>query len=198
MDNPFGTPTQKADVRPIRFYQKFIEQPDGTVRAIDWVEYAARGQAKFTVTPARISDVQKSIDGTWECLEPHYDAWKKGNEAPVSGTPLAAWSGVSPELAAVLKTKDILTVEDIRDMTEAQIEKSGIPGMRLIRDQAKAWDASKDSRRTEIALTSLQDENSALKAQMEEMKRMMQSLAGADEEAPRRPGRPRKDAEVAA
>lgn len=197
MDNPFGIKTEQADIRPIRFYQKFIENPDGTVRAVDWVDYSARGQAKFTVTPARVSDVQKMINGEWECLRPHYEAWQRGNESPVTGTPLAAWSGVSPELAAVLKTRDILTVEDIRDMTEAQMEKSGVPGMRTLRDQARAWDASKDTRKTEIALNGLQDENAALRAQMEEMKAMMASLAGDGAEPKRGPGRPKKEAEAA-
>ena len=204
MDNPFGIKQETADVRPIRFYQKFLDDGNGGFKAQDWVDYACRGQAKFTVTPARIKDVERATDGIWECLKGPYESWKQGNEAPLIGTPLAAWSGVSPELAAVLKTRDILTVEDIVKMTDTQIEKSGVPGMRIIRDQARAWEASKDSRKTEAALTSLADENAALKAQMEEMRAMLASMPAPsgrdhdDEPIKRRPGRPRKDEEEAA
>ena len=193
--------SEKAAVSVIRFYQKFATNEDGTVRAVDWVEFAPRGGAKYSTIPMAVTHVKKITDGTWEAIEPAYNAWKAGQEMPVNGTPLAVWGGVRPEQIDFLRANDVKTVEDLCAMTDAQLQKIGLPGLRTIRDQARAWDAAKDQRKVEQALAAKDDEIAALKAQMETMMEMFAAQArDSDEETvKRRPGRPRKeDSEAAA
>lgn len=190
-----ATPVMKADVLPQQFVEKYVKDPDGSHRAVEWVEYFPRGQKKYTIVSARIVDVMRATDGTWECLKPYYDAWKEGREAPVFGTPLAAWSGVTPEQAEVLRVNGIKTVEDVAVMNDATMTKVGLPGIRTIRDAAKGWEAAKDTRAVEADMQRMRDENEALRAQMESLMAMMgeQARDNVEEPVKRRPGRPRKD-----
>lgn len=187
--------TQRANVRAIRFYQVPHQNEDGSYRYVDWVEYAALGNAKYLTTPDAVSRVQKLTDGTWDCLKPAYEAWKAGQEIPLNGTPLSAWSGVNPQQADILKARDIKTIEDVAEMTDAHMSKIGIPDIRYLRDQAKAWVASKDTRKIEAEMANKDEQIAFLTEQMAEMQAQMAALAG--EEAPKRRGRPPKVQEAA-
>ena len=183
----------KADVRAIRFYQKFAQNEDGSARAVDWVEFAPRGGAKYSTIPMPVSMASKMTDGTWESLKPAFEAWKQGNEAPTTGTPLAVWAGVSPEQADFLRSNDVRTVEDLCAMTDGQLQKIGLPGLRTIRDNARAWDAAKDDRKIAAELSAKDEQIAALQAQMESLMEMMAAAQGDKEQIKRKPGRPRKE-----
>lgn len=128
------------------------------------------------------SDKYKSMQARWDIVGPAYEAWKAGNELPENGTPLAAWAGVTPEQAKVLKQYGINTVELVTSMTDATIAKLRWPGARKLPELAKEWLESKDKVDTTRKLQAAEDRIKA----MEEM------LAEA-QKGKRGPGRPRKD-----
>jgi len=55
----------------------------------------------------------------WEVVEPAYNAWKRGEEVPENGTPLAAWPGVNQDQTKFLKAKGILSVEQVAEMSDS-------------------------------------------------------------------------------
>lgn len=188
-----------AKVRALKFWTEYRDNADGTLREVDWCRFGNVENLKLSQIEEAVSRLSKMTDGTWECIEPAYKAWKAGQEAPVSGTPLAAWSGVTPQAAEILKQHMIRTVEDVRDLSEGQMAAIRLPGIRQLRDAAKAWDAARDNRKFEAEIERMRDENEALKAQIETVVAMMEAQANAqardntEEPVKRKPGRPRKD-----
>lgn len=185
---------EAADIRPVRFETRYVRNEDGTMREVDWVEYARRGDAKYQVTPARIRDIQK-IPGLWAPLQAHYEAWKRGQSiVDDGGTPLAAWAGLTREQMEVIKAADVHSVESLAGLTDSQRDRIGLPGMVSIQQAAKRFLDSRSSAKVETALAQKDEEIAALKAQMEMLMEAMQGQAGNEEEPRRRgPGRPRKE-----
>lgn len=117
---------------------------------VDWVLYAPSHSPVNTGTWERIRHLEvtdemrrgeeteklKLMTMKWSQIEPAYKAWKSGNELPVAGTPLAAWAGVTAEKAEVLRRYGIRTVEEVSRLSEGQMEKVALPGMREMRKQA--------------------------------------------------------------
>lgn len=65
----------------------------------------------------RSSQSYQAMRARWDIIGPAYDAWKKGTELPETGTPLAAWSAITPSMADALKRMGIYTVEEISEMS---------------------------------------------------------------------------------
>lgn len=186
-----------SDIRPVRFETRYVRNEDGTMREVHWVEYARRGDAKYQVTPARIKDI-KTAPGLWEPLRPHYEAWLKGQTLDVSGTPLAAWAGLTREQIEVIKVNDVHSVEDLANLSDGQRDRIGLPGMVSIQQGARRFLAAQSGTKVESALAEKDAQIAALQAQMDAL---MEALNRDNDEEPvkRRPGRPRKeDAEEAA
>lgn len=129
-------------------------------QAEDWVSYAPSHSPLNTRTMERVRlmvpDPEKmgeDQDGEklrfmthrWNQIAPAYEAFKNNREIPINGTPLAAWAGVTPEQADVLRTSGIRTVEEVRDMTEGQADRVKLPNMRDMRKQAKLFLENSDS-----------------------------------------------------
>lgn len=180
-----------ASVKALKFWQKFTpDGPEGELRAVDWVEFCPTGEQKYSIIPEAVARLQKRTDGVWEAIQPAYDAWKSGLEIPLHGTPLAAWPGVTTEQADVLKANGIRTVEEIAALTDAQITRVRLPGMRELKVQAMAYDAAKGNRSVEAALSKKDEEIEALRQQMADM---MALLSNGGEAPKNKGGRPRKD-----
>lgn len=194
--------------RPLIYIKRFYtEYPvrDGKTVEEDWVEYSPIGGAQYLSVPQRIKDLQPVADtggkasqnpavqmarARWEFIGPRYEAWKKGQTAPVNGTPLAAWPGVSPSQAEVLRLAGVYSVEDVAALTDAHKGRIQLPGMAALVDHAKRFLASVDKTAVSKALEEKDQEIADLKAQMEELANMVRSQAAAE---PRRgPGRPPK------
>jgi hypothetical protein len=123
----------------------------------------------------------------WDRITPAYEAWKKGQELPEDGTPLAAWNGVSPQQAVVLKAKGIKTVESIAGMGDGMLERLGMPGMRDLIRAAQAWLTAADTnqfaqrllseqkeRETQnMVIADLSEQNALQREQIAEMQKMM-------------------------
>jgi hypothetical protein len=156
----------------------------------DWVTYSPRHSPLATKTTERvrlmIPDPEKmgeDQDGEklrfmtyrWNQIEPAYEAFKQGRDIPINGTPLAAWPGVTPEQADVLRVAGIRTVEEVRDLTEGQADKVHLPNMRDMRKQAKLFlensDAAKAAEREaekDKIIAELIERQTAMEALLEE------------------------------
>lgn len=202
-------------LRVIKFWTKYIPQPDGSTRADDWVEYCAVGQAQLATTTSSVKSISrvrpvidhsddiaaKHANARWDAIRPLYEAWKAGHEAPINGTPLAAWPGLSPEQADIIRNAGYRTVEEIADASDATINLVRLPGIREVQANAKRFLASKDQAKVAAQLAEKDQEINALKDRLDEMAEMILSMKQ-EQEKPRR-GRPPKvqaddDAEDAA
>lgn len=184
----------EADIRPVKFWTAYVPSGEGSgLREIDWVEYARRGEAKYTTTPMRIKDAERNSQ-IWPTLEKFYRAWKDGKKIVDNGTPLDAWVGLSAEQIEVLKFHDCHSLEDLAALTDAHRSKIGLPGLNGIQQGAARFLTGLSGNKVEVALAEKDQQIAALQAQMEQMAEMIASKMDADEEPKRGPGRPRKDA----
>lgn len=167
-------------------------------KGTDWVKIAPIGEAvERTQTWHRVEKLRPRADvddskrnslththmlEQWKVVGPALEAWKAGTEVPESGTPLAAWPGVSPEQAAILRKLGIVTVEHVRDMSESTVTKLPFPGARKLPGLAGDYLAGKDSA----------DLQAQLQAANERMAAMEEMLAAKTDPEKRAPGRPKK------
>ncbi len=197
---------------------------------VDYVSWALRSQSTGNIAPTfsdKVARIAKNRE-LWPKLEPLYQAWKQGQEAPLEGTPLARWPAITPAQHKILVAADIKTVEDFATAPSGHLMKLGIPGLLEIQKEAIAYlniaGIMKDGpvpAQIAVQITEMQDENAALKAQMQDMAAALERLrrddrrevwppddavAGGLEDAVaevervqrRGPGRPRKDEQAAA
>jgi hypothetical protein len=169
-------------------------------KVTEWVEMAPSGEAfDKTRTWHRIKDIRppdktdrpdgmsyKVMVARWDIIQPKYDAWKRNEDIPDDGTPLAAWSGVSAEMAAHLKTMGIRTVEGVRDMGEGVFTRLPFPNARQMPKLAGAFLSSIGDAEKDRELTDMRERMAAMEEMLAE--------SGA---VKRGPGRPKKEAEAA-
>jgi hypothetical protein len=192
-----------------RFWTNYSPDPKDPAkfRSIDMVEIGPVGLPDKLKTPHRISDISRVQDAggsenpaiamahiRWNFIQPRYEAWKRGQELPESGTPLAAWNGLTSEQAEVLKGKGIRTIEQVASMTEQLIVSTPFPNMRATVLQAKRFIDSADQVRVAADLAQKDEQISAMKAQIDELAEMIAATKGEK----RGPGRPRKTEDQAA
>lgn len=167
--------------------------------AVDWVEIAPSGEAfERTHTWHRVKDITppekpnmenlSHVDMVerWKVIGPKYDAYKAGLELPEDGTPLAAWSGVTPEQAKVLRGMGINTVEGVRDMSESATAKLPFPQARKLPGLAREFLDGRGKAEAQAEIEAMREKMAA----MEEM--LAEAMA-----QKRGPGRPRKEVEAA-
>lgn len=172
---------------------------------VDWVTYAPVHSPTGTSTSERIRHMKPSQDvlagengekaefmqRRWAAIEPAYEAWRAGHELPTNGTPLAIWPGISAVMAEELKKYNVRTVEEVRDLMEAQLDRIKLPNMRALKSQAAAFlenmksaEAAEREYQRDEEIESLK---AALDAQREQLEAAMQLLeerskgGGADE-----------------
>lgn len=161
------------------------------LQAVDYVTYSPSHSPLNTRTTERVhllipdpdrmgldqdGEKLRFMTHRWNQIEPAYEAFKNNREIPINGTPLAAWSGVTPEQADVLRTSGIRTVEEVRDMTEGQADKVRLPNMRDMRKQAKLFlentDTAKAAEREaakDATIAELVERQAAMEAMIEEL-----------------------------
>ncbi len=171
-------------------------------RAIDYALISPTGEAfdrtatwhrvNSLIPPENVDDTRaesmthKIMVARWAVIGPKYEAWKRKEAIPEDGTPLAAWSGVSPEQAAHLKAMGISTVEGVRDMSESAFGRLPFPNARQLPKLAGAFLSSRGEAEKDRQLAEMAERMAA----MEEM------LAEQMTETPKRgPGRPKKQPE---
>jgi uncharacterized coiled-coil protein SlyX len=194
-----------------RFWTEYKADPanPGELREVDWVAYAPIGSVQKTLLTEAISRLSAVVpmEGRaaqnpavmmahmrWNAIKPHYEAWKQGREAPVDGTPIAAWPGISQEQGELLRMKGVRTVEQVAQLTDTHRQSMGIPGLHEIIDNAKRFLASQDKGAVARELADKDAKIADLQAQMAELIEMVKESqkAAVETAEPKRRGRPPK------
>lgn len=166
---------------------------------VDWVCVAPSGES-YTRTqtwhrvdkirpPENVDDGVKSspsyqaMMGRWSVIGPKYEAWKSSNEIPDDGIALAAWSGVTPEIAEILRRQGIKSVESVAAMSPDLASKLPMPNARKLPQMAKDFLESRDKVAEQNRIADLEEQLAAMRELLE---------------AKRGPGRPKKVEEDAA
>jgi hypothetical protein len=182
-------------IRVTKFWTAYddVAGKPGEPRAVDWCEWVKVGGNGAT-TQEKVARLRQN-ELLWPVIDRAYEHWKKGQEEPVDGTPLAAWAGVNADQADRLKLMHIRSVEDVAALTDADLEKIGM-GARSLREKARAFVVNKQgSAKIEEALAARDKENADLKAELAELQETVKTLAAqAGMQEKRAPGRPPKQA----
>jgi hypothetical protein len=183
---------------PIEIYTDYKPQPDGSYAEEERIKWVRKG-ANGAETSESVRRLTRDGGPIWQVLKPHYDAWKAGKEAPVDGLKLEAWPGGTAPLVKALASFHIRTVEDLANLEDAALVKVSIPGIRSIRQNAKAFvEAQRNAAPLAGKLSALETENENLKNELAELRELVSSLAaerGIDvTDEPKRRGRPPKAA----
>lgn len=171
-------------------------------KAVDYVRISQRGEAADRIVAHhRVKDLTpsaktnpESMSGRamlarWEVIGPAYEAWKAGTEIPDDGTPLGAWSHITPAMAEHLKRMHILTVEHVRDMSDEEAARLPFPDSRKLPKLAADFLSGKDK-------ADMARENEELKERMAALEEFLEAKM-AEEPKKRGPGRPPKQKEEA-
>lgn len=110
-----------------------------------------------------------------EHFQKKFEAWKKGEEIPVNGTPIKTWPAVSPSTTQAILAAGFLSVEDLAAASESQLAALG-PGAITIRQKAQAWIDQANS------VGKVAEELTSLKILLEEQKRELENLRKANME----------------
>jgi hypothetical protein len=157
----------KPAIYPQKFWTELKDSKDpANPIKIDMVECVKRGAPGTTII-YRISKV-KEDPLFWAVIGPSYDAWIKGNQEPEDGTPLSAWPGIRSMEADRLRSMMIRTVQDVAAMTEADMDRCNIMGIRTIREKAIAFLGASDQQKAAVDLLDAKAEIAALKKAHEE------------------------------
>lgn len=185
---------QERKERPayVRFDRRPIEDRAASERE---GRYVAKDIDYALVTPPYSRDVFEQEANEWlaqmrresqtgrlpvewyERYEEAYRRWKKGEEMPLSGTPIKGWPVLSPAQQKNLTSMNILTVEDLAAVNDEGKRRIGM-GAQDLCDKAKAWLAqTKDKGPLTMENASLKAENRALKTQNEQLEIRVKELA---------------------
>lgn len=192
MDNLLTTPTPEANrrpnVTPVEFWTEYKMQGDQMV-PVDFVKWVKRGDFhSFAMVEqiARLSKPVKMLDDTgmpvtnpvWAVIEPHYQAWKRGQEVPEHGTPLESWPLLNKAQIKVLRAAMYRTVEDVAAITDSDLQRVRLPDARMVRDRARQFlQAKSDTAAIDKAMGERDARIAALEAERAEDRRLMAEMA---------------------
>lgn len=177
--NPdFVNPINPDNTVGVKFYSKPLQdnyQTEQQGRPIfvdtDMVRITTPGDPLSVIDTIATEHYRKRFPRQWD----FYVSKKEGDQLTVGRTPLAAWSKLSAAQVEELRHLKFYSVEDVANASDAALSNVGmIAGMggHAFRDAAQVYlRVAKDS---SIALR-MEQENAALRAQMEEMRQQMQS-----------------------
>lgn len=150
-------------------------------------------------------EVTENILADWRVKQPAllraYEAFVAGQEAPVEGTDLRNWPGVTPAQLKTLNSMGVRSVEDLATLSEEGISRGGM-GMRTLQQKAKAYMESAEGNKVAEANAALTARVEALEAalaekneRIQEMDAELEAATAPPETRKRGPGRPRKNPE---
>ena len=174
-------------MRIVEFYTKAREKTAGKLfldsegKPIydDWVAYASIGSNDEVRAPIRdLNRLQEDLTGgqnpayalakaRWDYIRPPYEAWKKGEEAPETGTPLSAANFLRKEDVAIIKRNGIRSIEEFAALPDHIIDKIQIPRPRELIKQAKAWLEAQDVNKAAAELAARDEKIAALERRLQ-------------------------------
>ena len=114
-----------------------------------------------------------------------YDAWKKGLDMPVDGSPIKGWGVISPAQQKLLISVGILTVEDLATINDEGVRRIGMGAVEL-RRKANAWIAQlNDKGQLTQKMAGIESENEVLKGQVATLTEQVNKLMAM---VPKEPG----------
>jgi len=178
----------------VRFERVAVEDPVASRVA---GRYVSRDVDMAFVTPPYSKDVFKQEAADWladmqrqhqmdrlpkqwlDLFNATYEAFLRGQEAPLNGTPIKEWGVISPAQRQNLIAMNILTVEDLAAMNEEGQRRIGMGGLDLKR-KAQAWLQSlTDNGAVTMKVSQLQNENDLLKGNVARLEQQVQELMAA-------------------
>ena len=121
-----------------------------------------------------------------------YEAWKDGREAPVNGTDLKNWPGVTPAQLKTCQNATIRTIEDLAEANADTIRKLGMGGVAMA-EKAKSYLSSAESNKASEEVASLKVKMESLVDAIDKKDRQIEDLLERLEDSPKKRGRPRKE-----
>jgi hypothetical protein len=151
-------------VRPVMHAYKSSEAGRPIYEEKEYIKIIVPGDSKTTV--------DCPVDNTFrQRFEKQYDKFKKGLEQAVTGTPLEVWPQMSVGMVTELKSVGVQTVEQLAELSDANIQR--FMGGNMWRQKAQAFldAAAGDSANSKLAmeLEKRDSEIAALKAQMDQI-----------------------------
>ncbi len=164
-------------------------QPDGkgNVVPVEMVKWQKIGVSTPAVTiekiarlkerPATESRKGRPASPLWPAIEPAYNAWKNGNEVPMTGTPLGSWPGCPPGLSKALKNFQVRTVEEFVRMPDGQRDRIQHPGIRALVTVAEDFLKAKQAKDAVAEMTAdVQRENDELRQMVQDLQSQVNFL----------------------
>lgn len=175
-------------------------------RAVDWVTYAPAHMAMYSqITervdwmrpPENMKNDQRGIKMAflrhrWSMIEKAYEAWKKGHEIPVDGTPLGVWPGINAGQVQAFHSVGIKTVEQVATMPESIMQRVPLPGVRDLRKQAEAFLANSDRAAASAKVSEQDAKIAALEEQLAAAMELLEEKA-----KPEKPAKAKAEKEAA-
>lgn len=158
----------------------------GQSRDVHKVRWAPKGDNKSENT--EYIDRIKRDRLLWPVIEPVYNAWLKGQEEPVEGTPLSAFPAINRAQAERYRAFHVRTVEDLAKIGEDVIRQ--VPQSREHKALAARFLENKTDVETAGKMEALAQQNEILAQQLAELREVV-AAAGLDK---RKPGRPKAEA----
>lgn len=182
----------------IEFKLVAVEDRDASIRE---GRFVAKDIEYCTIIPigdganGNLSVEREVDDNIRHRFSAQYEAWKKGLEMPVEGSPLKLWPVISPAQLEMCLRSNIRTVEDLASLPDQFLSKLGL-GARSLQNKAKDWLQSSGGQGKLVEeMASLKVALDELKRQNEEknetINRLLSEISSSKETRPR--GRPKLD-----
>lgn len=176
-------PYVRFSVMPVEDRTQLLTNGKYGFRNVEVAHVTRPGQRDTVVREAEawLADLQKrSADGmvpaNWFThFSAMYEAWKKGLEMPMEGTPLRGWSLLLPAAVENLLLLGFQTVEQLAAADETAVQRIGVGGVRM-RELARDWLASSDQGKAAAAQEALRVENAALRERVDTLARQIADL----------------------
>ena len=174
--------------QPSRVYVKFFTKPKQDVKKsaeegrpifleLPYIEIRTPGDKKTVISrPVRDEDKQKFYQ-QWEAFE-------RGLDQPLDGTPLSEWPAVTRSQVEELKHFGVMTVEHLAALSDTNAQK--FMAINALRQKARDWLAAAEGN---APISKLEAENDTLKNQIGAMQDQIDQLiqASVEKAASRRP-----------
>lgn len=106
-----------------------------------------------------------------------YEAWKRGEDIPLSGTPIKTWPVLSPAERSNVIAANIRTVEDLAGANGEAKHRMGMMAEQLVQKAQQWLKAANDVGKVVQENTRLRVENAELKANVDRLAKKVDELA---------------------
>ena len=103
-------------------------------------------------------------------FQDQYDAWKRGEEAPLEGTNIKSWPQISKQMAETMWRFNVRTIEDLASANDSTLDSIGA-GARMLQQQAQSWlEAANNTGKVSEELRESRTQMADMKREIEDLK----------------------------